>query len=964
MKTISALRLSAISLLIAGLSSFSFAAISAASDTLYITGGTRYGLENAGALETAINGDTTASGARNNPNRVYALYEGQYYVQQNPLNIHNATGTLTIVGVPSASGTTKPVWMMLGNGGPVLINSDGCNVVYGSLKFENIHYVAQQLDGTLNNENFLCGTQGGLPQSLTINNCLFEFVNIDLFDCTDEPGAIGGWPHGAKFRITNSYFRNLFRGGQWWGSRIFQCKHPIDSLWIENNTITGGGLTFLMQNSLTAFAYFNHNTIVNNMKYWILSPYYIELYVTNNIFINQNWVGEDTSVVLSEQDPDFKYVSTINIDTTNSPGSTVVVQPKYSAGGGGYTDAVSLKNMKVYISNNINYSDPLLTPYYTNAGYAFDPAPATTPLSYINWGYNVGPLPHKVENIPCEWMNARTKAFFTVYAPGSGNSSPGCCFIDENTSTANPNTVTPGIADAATALIMAQWNQNMWNDPLYPTIPDILHSKYIFGDYDPTTIPGTKTEDGTGITKFTDLTENFSQSSHLSSIDGLPIGSLIWDDAQFAAYNSAHDWQNVQAGYLNVIGGLLLSQNSVSFGSVLAHATKTDSLTITNYYTHPIIIDSVYTSTQWFTTVSVHDTIAQGGSVNLFISFTPDSLTTYSDTLYISNNSAFPLRKVPLSGSKAVPQIGVSQSDIAFGSVRAFTTKTDTIKITNSSSALLRVDSVYTRTRWFTTLSKHDTVAQSDTVRLLVSFTPDSSITYADTLYILSNSLPPLTKIPLSGSKAVPQIVVSQTIFDFGSILADSAKTDTIRITTDSPALLFIDSVYTKTKWFMTASVHDTVNRGDTVRVLISFHPDTLKIYWDTLYILSNATIPLTKIPLGGTGDSNSIVLAVLHIKPGIPKSYELSQNYPNPFNPSTTLQYGLPARSSVRLVIYNVLGQVVKILINAEQQAGFQSVVWNANVSSGMYFYRLEAMSMDNPSKRFVETRKMLLLK
>jgi hypothetical protein len=94
------------------------------------------------------------------------------------------------------------------------------------------------------------------------------------------------------------------------------------------------------------------------------------------------------------------------------------------------------------------------------------------------------------------------------------------------------------------------------------------------------------------------------------------------------------------------------------------------------------------------------------------------------------------------------------------------------------------------------------------------------------------------------------------------------------------------------------------------------------------------------------------------------PDQFALNQNYPNPFNPSTTIQYGLPARSTVRLVIYNVLGQIVKDLINTEQQAGIQSLVWNANVASGIYFYRLEATSLDNPSKRFVETKKMLLLK
>jgi outer membrane protein assembly factor BamB len=95
-----------------------------------------------------------------------------------------------------------------------------------------------------------------------------------------------------------------------------------------------------------------------------------------------------------------------------------------------------------------------------------------------------------------------------------------------------------------------------------------------------------------------------------------------------------------------------------------------------------------------------------------------------------------------------------------------------------------------------------------------------------------------------------------------------------------------------------------------------------------------------------------------------IPTAYVLMQNYPNPFNPSTTLQYGLPTRSRVRLQVYNILGQVVAELVNAEQSAGWNRVVWNAIVPSGFYFYRLEAVSVDDPGKRLVDVKKMLLLK
>ena len=152
-------------------------------------------------------------------------------------------------------------------------------------------------------------------------------ANIDLFDCTNETGAIGGWPNGAKFKITNSYFRNLWYAGQWWASRVFQCKHPIDTLWVENVTITGGGLTFLQQNELTDFGYFNHNTIVNNHKYWILSPYYHTLVVANNIFLNQNWVGEDSTIIDNGQSPERWFMSTIFVDSV-SYFDKVVVQPE------------------------------------------------------------------------------------------------------------------------------------------------------------------------------------------------------------------------------------------------------------------------------------------------------------------------------------------------------------------------------------------------------------------------------------------------------------------------------------------------------------------------------------------------------------------------------------------------------------------------------------------------------------
>ena len=88
------------------------------------------------------------------------------------------------------------------------------------------------------------------------------------------------------------------------------------------------------------------------------------------------------------------------------------------------------------------------------------------------------------------------------------------------------------------------------------------------------------------------------------------------------------------------------------------------------------------------------------------------------------------------------------------------------------------------------------------------------------------------------------------------------------------------------------------------------------------------------------------------------PKNFELSQNYPNPFNPSTTIRFNLPEASIVKLTIFNILGQEIRILVNEFKESGVHTINFDAGeFNSGMYIYKIEAGN-------FVQTRKMTLLK
>ena len=95
-----------------------------------------------------------------------------------------------------------------------------------------------------------------------------------------------------------------------------------------------------------------------------------------------------------------------------------------------------------------------------------------------------------------------------------------------------------------------------------------------------------------------------------------------------------------------------------------------------------------------------------------------------------------------------------------------------------------------------------------------------------------------------------------------------------------------------------------------------------------------------------------------------IPSVFELKNNYPNPFNPSTTIVFGLPEASVVTIEVFNTLGQKVATLINNEMDAGYHDFIWDASrVSSGVYFYRMNAKALQSDA-RFTKLQKMTLIK
>jgi len=95
-----------------------------------------------------------------------------------------------------------------------------------------------------------------------------------------------------------------------------------------------------------------------------------------------------------------------------------------------------------------------------------------------------------------------------------------------------------------------------------------------------------------------------------------------------------------------------------------------------------------------------------------------------------------------------------------------------------------------------------------------------------------------------------------------------------------------------------------------------------------------------------------------------IPDQYVLQEAYPNPFNPSTRIRYGIPENSRVELIVHNMLGNVVAELISGERSKGLYELLWHAeNLPSGVYLIRFHAESLES-GKRFIASRKVVLVK
>jgi len=296
------------------------------------------------------------------------------------------------------------------------------------------------------------------------------------------------------------------------------------------------------------------------------------------------------------------------------------------------------------------------------------------------------------------------------------------------------------------------------------------------------------------------------------------------------------------------------------------------------------------------------------------------------------------------------------------GPVRVGQYKDTTVTINNVGNDTLKITAITSTNGVFSARPTVKNIPPGQSVADTIRYTPNVIGIASGKILIASNSPMSPDTVSMTGmGVGVPVSRLAQSSLDIGSVKLGQYKDTTVTIGNTGNDTLKITLITSTNSVFSARPTLKNIPPGKSFADTIRYVPIVVGATSGKILITSNAATSPDTIAVIGIGTSAS---AVEDVSRQIPEEYSLAQNYPNPFNPSTTIRFGLPERSSVQLTLYNILGQIVATLVNCEHDAGWYQVKWEATVSSGLYIYRLEAVSVDEPYRRFVEAKKMIIIR
>jgi len=467
----------------------------------------------------------------------------------------------------------------------------------------------------------------------------------------------------------------------------------------------------------------------------------------------------------------------------------------------------------------------------------------------------------------------------------------------------------------------------------------------------------------------------------------------------FTEYASALNTWSTWAGILRVepYDGTVafIDKTALNFGEVERQTTShTETFTITSFGTDPLVITDMHFNTNNFrinTTISYPFTLDPNRAMDIELTAVPEDLGVISDTLVVvSNNNEVLQVPLTLTGYDIIPTEEKAMFALSGGNAdnKLFYLRTGNgvpteIGATNINSMLSIA--VNPKTKVIYGLRNANPM---EIVRV------NSSGGDAHTLF--KASVTELTSIAFDTSGNLYASAKNGKIFAVS--LTDSSMVEKVTSQAATQSIAFhpqTNELYASL-FRAIGSPKDVIfkinlTNGDTTKLgQTGFGVVTTDLEFDDQGILyglkaaTNQPADLVTLNLntgagtvvGSTGVVGMVSLSfnyngtVTDVKTPttLPVAFSLGQNYPNPFNPITKIDYSLPQAANVKITVYNLLGEVVKVLFDGFNEAGTYSTYWNADdaggqkLTSGIYFYELKATTLSE--QHFSDIKKMILLK
>ena len=294
------------------------------------------------------------------------------------------------------------------------------------------------------------------------------------------------------------------------------------------------------------------------------------------------------------------------------------------------------------------------------------------------------------------------------------------------------------------------------------------------------------------------------------------------------------------------------SPGQLAFGNRTTGVGTTLSVTVDNPSSSTLTFDNISTGTGTFVSNRSSATVLPQGSFTVQVTFTPPSIGSYHDTLYLHNNSSVVMVKVPLSGSATAPSVQAFPSSLAFGEVNKATGSTLRLALRNNDVNAGSITSVSSLSGQFSASPATGTIPNADSLILMVTFGPSGYGPVSDTLRLFGVVGGGVVKVPVSGSSPIPVLSPSSASLDFGDISLAVPKTMDLTLSNTTINDLVIDAMANSNAAFFVDPASATIGSHGSVVVHVTFAPSGFGTAVDTLQVISNASGSPLRIPLRG----------------------------------------------------------------------------------------------------------------